>query len=240
MEVFRECVFVFLLFFSYSTLGYLAEIIFCSIREKKLIFNRGFLLGPYLPIYGVGAFVIIYWLNRYQDDIVALFVMGAVVCSLVEYFTSLIMEKIFKIRWWDYSHMKFNLNGRICLFNSFLFGLGSIIVLKFINPFYVGLLMGLSNRILLFIGVFFFVIFFLDVITSIIVLVQLKLNTNMFMNRDATSEVKRMVHSTLQNHTFFIRRVLRAFPMITIINDEKVKEFNDYLEKLRRERKSRK
>ena len=49
-----------------------------------------------------------------------------------------------------------------------------------------------------------------------------------------------MVHSTLQNHTFFIRRVLRAFPMITIINDEKVKEFNDYLEKLRRERKSRK
>ena len=183
MEVFRECVFVFLLFFSYSTLGYLAEIIFCSIREKKLIFNRGFLLGPYLPIYGVGAFVIIYWLNRYQDDIVALVVMGAVVCSLVEYFTSLIMEKIFKIRWWDYSHMKFNLNGRICLFNSFLFGLGSIIVLKFINPFYVGLLMGLSNRILLFIGVFFFVIFFLDVITSIIVLVQLKLNTNMLLLR---------------------------------------------------------
>ncbi len=237
MAFLKEFIFVFLLFFSYSVLGYFIEIIFCSIHEKKIVLNRGFLLGPYLPIYGVGALVIIYWLNKYQDDIVALFIMGAVACSFVEYLTSLIMEKIFKIRWWDYSHMKFNLNGRICLYNSFLFGLGGIFVIKFIHPFYMGLLSALPKSFLFIIGIIFFIIFFLDVVTSVIILIQLKLNSNMFMNRDATSEIKLQVHNTLKNNTYLITRILRAFPKITIINDQKVKELNDYLEKLRQERK---
>ncbi len=236
----KQFLYVFLLFFGYSVLGYIVEIIFCTFHEKKVVVNRGFLLGPYLPIYGVGAIVIIYWLYRYQNDIVALFIMGAVVCSFVEYFTSLIMEKLFKIRWWDYSHMKLNLNGRICLSNSVLFGLGGILIMKVINPFYMRFLSSIPSFLFYFIGGFFFVVFLADVILSIVILVQLKLNSNMFMNKDATEEIKQRVHDTLMKKNYFISRILRAFPKITLINDKKVKEFNDYLEKLRRERKLQK
>lgn len=240
MEIIRDLLYVFLLFLSYSLLGYIAEIIFCTIHEKKLVLNRGFLIGPYLPIYGVGALAILYLLDRYKKDVVALFVMGAVLCSVVEYFTSLIMEKIFKIRWWDYSHMKFNLNGRICLYNSFLFGLGGILIVKFINPFYVHFLNLLPNFWIILLGTIFFFIFFMDFITTTIILIQLKLDASMFMKRDATEEIKLKVQEALAKRTFFVSRILRAFPKITIINDQQVKEFNDFIEKLRQERKKQK
>ena len=92
----------FLFFFLYSVIGYIAEIAFVSIKTKKIVFNRGFLIGPYLPIYGFGSLILILFLRRYEEDPVVLFVLGAVFCTTLEYFTSLIMEKIFKLRWWDY------------------------------------------------------------------------------------------------------------------------------------------
>ncbi len=240
MIVVRGLLLLFLLFLSYSILGYIVEILFCSIDNKKVVLNRGFLLGPYLPIYGVGAILITFLLYRYRDDLVALFVMGAVLCSIIEYFTSLIMEKIFKIRWWDYSHMQFNLNGRICLFNSCLFGLGGIVIMKIINPFYMRILDGLSNFWIIIIGSILGVVFFSDVVISIVTLIQLKLNSNMFISKDATEEVKRIIRQTLSKKTFFVSRILNAFPKITLINNEQLKEFNDFIEHIRRERKKEK
>ena len=240
MIVVRGLLLLFLLFLSCSILGYIVEILFCSIDNKKVVLNRGFLLGPYLPIYGVGAILITFLLYRYRDDLVALFVMGAVLCSIIEYFTSLIMEKIFKIRWWDYSHMQFNLNGRICLFNSCLFGLGGIVIMKIINPFYMRILDGLSNFWIIIIGSILGVVFFSDVVISIVTLIQLKLNSNMFISKDATEEVKRIIRQTLSKKTFFVSRILNAFPKITLINNEQLKEFNDFIEHIRRERKKEK
>ncbi len=240
MIVVRGLLLLFLLFLSYSVLGYIVEILFCSIDNKKVVLNRGFLLGPYLPIYGVGAILITFLLYRYRNDLVALFVMGAVLCSIIEYFTSLIMEKIFKIRWWDYSHMQFNLNGRICLFNSCMFGLGGIVIMKIINPFYMRILDGLSNFWIIIIGSILGVVFFSDVVISIVTLIQLKLNSNMFISKDATEEVKRIIRQTLSKKTFFVSRILNAFPKITLINNEQLKEFNDFIEHIRRERKKEK
>ncbi len=240
MDIIRECLLVFLLFFSYAILGYLVEIIFCSIHEKKIVVNRGFLIGPYLPIYGFGAIIIIYMLDRYKNDLVALFVMGAVICSIVEYFASLIMEKLFKIRWWDYSHMKLNLNGRICLSNSVLFGLGGLLIVEIINPAYIKVLTHLPNLWIYILGITFGLIFIIDFITSIVILVQLKLNSNMFMNKDATEEIRKKVKESLEKRPFFISRILRAFPKITLINDKQVKEFNDFIERIREERKKKK
>ena len=82
----------FLFFFLYSVIGYIAEITFISIKTKKIVFNRGFLIGPYLPIYGFGSLILILFLRRYEEDPVVLFVLGAVFCTTLEYFTSLIME----------------------------------------------------------------------------------------------------------------------------------------------------
>ena len=128
--------FWFVLFMLYSFIGYVAEIIAVSIIQKRVVLNRGFLIGPYLPIYGVGCMIMVLFLRRYENDLLALFIMSAFYCSVLEYFTSLIMEKIFKLRWWDYSNNKFNINGRICLKNAVLFGIGGIIVVKVLHPFF--------------------------------------------------------------------------------------------------------
>lgn len=104
----------FLLFFIYSVMGWILEIT-CKFIEYKKFANRGFLIGPYCPIYGFGALFITLFLGRYSNDIIALFVMTILICGVLEYFTSYIMEKIFKLRWWDYSRRKYNINGRICL-----------------------------------------------------------------------------------------------------------------------------
>ena len=85
----------FLLFLFYSFLGWVLEMVVCSIADKKVV-NRGFLIGPYCPIYGSGCLLIISLLHKYQDDPFTLFIMAIIVCSLLEYFTSYIMEKLFK------------------------------------------------------------------------------------------------------------------------------------------------
>ena len=123
----------FLLFIIYSFIGWLLELAFSYIQLKKVV-NRGFLIGPYCPIYGAGCLLLIILLSDYADNILVLFALSIIVCSLLEYFTSLIMEKIFNLRWWDYSNMRFNINGRICLETMVPFGIIGVLVVKYFNP----------------------------------------------------------------------------------------------------------
>ena len=86
---------LFLLFMTYSFIGWLMEVI-CKLIETKKIINRGFLIGPYCPIYGWGCLLITMLLNKYVDDPLVLFVMAIIICSILEYVTSYLMEKLFK------------------------------------------------------------------------------------------------------------------------------------------------
>ena len=92
----------FLYFIIYSFLGWVCEVIFCSVPARKFI-NRGFLMGPVCPIYGCGALLVIGFLMPFKDSLVMVFAVGMVVTSLLEYITSYAMEKLFHSRWWDYS-----------------------------------------------------------------------------------------------------------------------------------------
>lgn len=116
----------------YSFVGWVYESILCSITNKKLI-NRGFLNGPYCPIYGCGALLILLILGRLHNPVLLFFAGALVTCSL-EYFTSYIMEKLFHARWWDYSYMKFNINGRVCLAGAVVFGAGAVALILFLQP----------------------------------------------------------------------------------------------------------
>ena len=104
----------FLLYLIYSIGGWLLEVS-CKLVEKKKFINRGFLIGPYCPIYGTGAVIMTILLKKYIDDPITLFIMAMLTCSILEYITSYVMEKLFNARWWDYSTYRFNINGRICL-----------------------------------------------------------------------------------------------------------------------------
>ena len=116
----------------YSVFGWVYESILCSITEKKLI-NRGFLNGPYCPIYGFGAVFDLIILGRLSNPFV-IFVSGAIVNCTLEYFTSWGMEKLFNARWWDYSNHKFNIHGRVCLLGAVVFGLFAVFLIKIVHP----------------------------------------------------------------------------------------------------------
>ena len=129
----RYC-YAFLLLMTYSVLGWCGEMVYCSIGQRRLCEKRGFLNGPICPIYGHGALVVLLCLDGGCENPVLTFLLGAVLTSAVEYVTSYAMEKLFHMRWWDYSRYRFHINGRVCLLNSTLFGLASVFLCHFANP----------------------------------------------------------------------------------------------------------
>ena len=124
---------VILYFIIYSFLGWCCETVYCSILQKKFV-NRGFLYGPLCPIYGCGALLVLYLLRDVRASILPLFLSGMVVTTILEYLTSVLLEKLFHMKWWDYSAMPFNINGRVCLLNSCEFGALSVFVVMVLHP----------------------------------------------------------------------------------------------------------
>lgn len=120
-------------FLFYSFCGWVYESILVSVQEKRPV-NRGFLNGPLCPIYGTGAVLGIAVLGNVRQPLL-LFVLSAVGACMLEYVTSWAMEQLFHARWWDYSHFRFNLNGRICLLGALVFGIGGVVIIGFIQPY---------------------------------------------------------------------------------------------------------
>ncbi len=116
----------------YSIIGWIYESTICSIGQRKLI-NRGFLNGPYCPIYGTGAVLVLLVLGRLKNPVVLFFAGAVLTCSL-EYLTSWLMEKLFHARWWDYSKRKFNIGGRVCLIGAVVFGAFSVVLILVLHP----------------------------------------------------------------------------------------------------------
>ena len=119
--------------------------VICKLIQEKRFINRGFLIGPYCPIYGWGALAITILLKKYLDDPIALFFMSVIICSVIEYLTSYILEKKYHARWWDYSNKKYNINGRICLETLIPFGLLGMIISYFTNPVFFNWYSSLSD-----------------------------------------------------------------------------------------------
>ncbi len=204
--------FYFLLFIIYSFIGWLMEVVGKLIEKKKFI-NRGFLIGPYCPIYGWGCITIIILLSKYMNNLVILFIMAIFICSILEYFTSYFMEKIFHARWWDYSKNKFNINGRICLETMIPFGILGCLILYIVNPFIVSKINTLSTNTINLISLIIFSIFVLDNIISFDVILKFK-TTMKTMEKDGTEEITKRVKEVLIKRNWLFRRLIKAFPNI--------------------------
>lgn len=225
--------YIFLLFILYSFFGYIIEIITCSFGTKKLVLNRGFFLGPYLPIYGISCLLMGSFIIRYKSDLVTVFVMSAFVCTTVEYITSYILEKIFKARWWDYSDRRFNIEGRVCLFNAFLFGIGGVFFTYVLNPIVISIVGKIPVLVLRVISIILMFIFISDVIITIRTLYQVKISSLKFKSRDVTAELTKLIREELTKKrdiktNFFVSHMLNAFPWI------KSNDYDSPLSKLKR------
>lgn len=216
----------------YSIAGWIYETIICSISAKKLV-KRGFLNGPYCPIYGTGAVCCILLFSDI-NNILGLFFAGMVVTSVIEYFTSWAMEKLFSARWWDYSNRKFNLNGRICLLGSVVFGAMIVLLIKILHPWIASITNNINPYAMIALAAVFIVGFAVDIIFTVVHMnrfneklgeihlraqqaisdyrvqaearkedIKNKLQVSVEAIRNKKSEVKLSLHE---------RRILRSFP----------------------------
>ncbi len=135
----------FLIFIMFSFVGWISEVFYVGIFHEHKFVNRGFLYGPICPVYGFGGVVILLLPPSLYNTWIPLFFASMILCTAVEYLVSWIMEKMFHARWWDYSHYKFNINGRICLLNSVLFGFMGLGVIHFVYPYMLAFLNWLGD-----------------------------------------------------------------------------------------------
>jgi uncharacterized membrane protein len=126
-------------FLIYSIIGWIWETIYCSIIAKKFVY-RGFLLGPYCPVYGIGVSIVLLLAPKGNESILSLYFNVIVIVTIVEFVASFLLEKCFKLTLWDYKEVPFNIEGRVAVPVSLFWGIGCILLIKVVNPIVVDLI----------------------------------------------------------------------------------------------------
>lgn len=220
------------LFFIYSVAGWVTEV-FLKFLEYKRFINRGFLIGPYCPIYGAGAVLITVGgklLSPVDRTWAMSFLIAFVLCGLLEYLTSYILEKYFHARWWDYTERPMNLHGRVWIGNLILFGIGGVFILEDFNPRLLALAHRLEPRLFAAILIAVSILFVADAVMSYFIMNLLKQGVEK-SRADKSEEIAAEVRYLLENRSVFHKRILDAYPELTF-RTEMVKA---RLERIRKE-----
>lgn len=229
-------------FFLYSFVGWVYESILCSVEQRHPV-NRGFLNGPLCPIYGSGAILFLLLLGRLKNPIL-IFVLGMLIASVLEYFTSWLMELIFHARWWDYSRMKCQLHGRICLIGAIIFGTFSVVLVKWLHPFVRSLTDPMPDTAVLLVSLFLLLLMLADTVYTGARVLRLRKRLEEFRGileekvsytrnilRDGFDRFEELLASGkartpgeafLRMLNFQERRVLRAFPRFRLRSPNEV------------------
>lgn len=200
------------IFFVYSFIGWCGEAAMAAVHRHKFV-NRGFVSGPICPVYGAGAAAVAVFLPELKDQLFFLFLGGIIVTTFVEYLTGRILELIFHRKWWDYSDQRFNLDGYVCLKNSVVWGICSVLMICFFDPLLCRLLVlipRLAGDILLWI---LGVLLVIDAVGSGVAVLGLK------KKQSRITQITEELHKTskvLENAltTRIQKRMVKAFPNI--------------------------
>ena len=120
------------LFYFYSFLGWCWESLYVSILEKRFV-NRGFMRGPFLPLYGSGGVMMLIVSRPFYDNVILVYIAGCIGATILEFVTAIVMETLFKVRYWSYSHKKFNYKGYICLESTLFWGVCTVVFSHFLQ-----------------------------------------------------------------------------------------------------------
>jgi len=216
----------------YSIVGWVYETTLCSIEEKKFV-NRGFLNGPYCPIYGFGAILDILLIGWISNPVALFFVGMAVTCTL-EYITSWLLEVIFHAKWWDYSYMKFQIKGRVCLIGAIIFGTFSVVLIKFIHPFMIRQTESFPDAIIILATVLLSILILADITYTLVKFTgfqeklqslhhylenamtdpqgQMEKTISQIEDSKAYGQIKEKMKSIIVKMNYQEKRMLRAFP----------------------------
>lgn len=223
----------FLYLFIYSVLGWICEVVYCRIVHGNWT-NRGFLSGPYCPIYGFGGLFIVLLLSPFTSNPLLVFLLSILVTTTLEYITSFLMEKIFNAKWWDYSNEFLNINGRVCLATAIPFGILGVLVMYFIHPLTTKFIGLIPNWIINYIVGGLISLTLLDIVTTISTLFNLKdklkeakllaekISENgkdLAKNSEVIKQLEEVKNSIIEKTNIFHNRLIKAFPNL---------EFNKY------------
>ncbi|MFI3283834.1 MAG: hypothetical protein R3Y57_01995 [Erysipelotrichaceae bacterium] len=203
--------------FILSVCGWCMEVMLTYIKEKKFV-NRGFLIGPYCPVYGVGAVILIVLVAGilgYHGNMVITFILGVIICGGLEYFASWYMEKRFHARWWDYSDKPCNINGRVWAGYLFLFGLATLIIVHYIAPLFFIVLDKLTVQMIEICACLISIIMITDFIISHMLMGIVKTEIDKH-DTDNTEEISEKIHALLINQSLLIRRIHEAYPRFKV------------------------
>ena len=217
-------------FVIYSFLGFIIETIYGMITKGVIESRQSFLYGPFCGIYGLGAVTMILSLNKFKDNNNQLFFGGFIVGSIIEYIVSFLGEIILHVKWWDYSDMPFNLNGRICVFFSVFWGFLAIYLISYVNPkidYLINKISAkLSMKVLRFVTVFSIIFLLFDCMITIFAL-------DMFFTRKvyennlnvANRELidiqyeeiyKNAKKAKFKNKFFYDKKMIKTFPNLKL------------------------
>ncbi|MGN1012653.1 MAG: hypothetical protein ACI4ON_02340 [Clostridia bacterium] len=247
----------FIYFFIYSVLGWILETLYCRMLDGKWT-NRGFLFGPYCPIYGFGSLLIIAFLSNFIDSPIKVFFLGMIFTSLLEYITSFLLEKIFNAKWWDYSNRKFNINGRICLLNSLEFAALGIILTYLVHPILSSFVLNIPIELLQLISLALITIMGIDTGSTIATLLNLKERLTALKESAEMLKAKKSLQSKLSEfdlakelseirkniaskRNYQIERILEAFPDLEFKGFKaQINEFKSEIQKIKEDIKKQK
>ena len=227
-------------FIIYSVLGFLLETIYAIFTKGMLESRKSFLYGPFCSIYGIAALFMIFLLEKHKQSKIKLFFAGTIIGLTVEYLFSFLGEKIFYIRWWDYSNSLLNINGRICLFYAIAWGLLSIIFIKYIHPKFDKLIDNIKNNYALNM-IKLFTLFVICFIVFDCIITTYALNN--FITRIANNyqiniknfSNKIAYNNKITNH-FSDEKMIKIYPNISVITEDNkvlylgsvLKEYKNY------------
>ena len=209
-----------LVLFLYSCLGWFIEVSLKYIQYHRFI-NRGYLIGPYCPIYGCGVVamtILVEEVIGQSGSFGDVFLAGMIVCGTLEYFVSWAMEKLFHARWWDYSQKPMNLHGRIWIGNIVLFGCGSVIIIRLVNPIIFSWLDTWKDRSIVFSAVMVVLLLVTDNIISgkMMNIVRHEIDSVDADNPDNTEEISKKIRELLFEKNILIRRINSAYPHLKV------------------------
>lgn len=204
----------------FSIVGLIIETIYCFATTGILESRKGLIFGPFCPVYGIGATLMIFILNRYSNNYFKLFFYGFLLGSIIEYLLSYALEAIYGIRFWEYSYINSNLNGRICIPYSSFWGILSIMLVKFIKPMIDKLLSKIPKNINKKCIIFILVFFIFDCICTVWAISSCK--NRILYSRDLDiiekSTLQKQVNK-LESILFPTEYVIKNFPNLRIIDN---------------------
>lgn len=227
------------IFFIFSVIGWLIEVSLKSIQFHRFI-NRGFLVGPYCPIYGLGAFLIVMsneWLGKYDSSNAIIFLSSLLICGIVEYFVSYFLEKFYHARWWDYTNRPMNLHGRIWIGNLILFGIGGLAIVNIFNPLFLSIFYRMDLKYREITAIIIAILMFSDYIVSYFVMKLIKVNVEK-SKADNTEDIKQEIKLLASDKNILYERFVNAYPDVKYRTDRiknRIREIEAETKKIRDE-----